>query len=84
MDGLKKLSEIINKNSSKTVMQINHAGSAANSRITRKKIVAFSVIENMRKNSNIPHELTKEEIQNIIKYFKEAAKNSCNSYWWNY
>lgn len=72
LEGLKKLANIIHKNGSKTVMQINHAGSAANKNVTGIETVGPSAILNPRLN-NLPKELTKEEIKDIILKFKEAA-----------
>jgi len=74
VDSLKELSEIIHKNGSKAVMQINHAGTAASEATTGTKIVGPSAIENPAKNTGeIPEELSKEDIKVIVKEFKEAA-----------
>lgn len=73
MEGLKKLAKIIQKNGSKVIMQINHAGSATNKDITGYEAVGPSAVENPRK-KEIPKELSKEEIKEIIKNFKDAAK----------
>ncbi|QGU94631.1 NADH:flavin oxidoreductase [Clostridium bovifaecis] len=73
IEGLKSLAELIHKNGSKAVMQINHAGSAASTKITGEVVVGPSAIENLRKNDTIPHELTKKEIEGIINDFKKAA-----------
>ena len=70
--GLKELSNIIHKNGSKTVMQINHAGSAANKEVTGYEPVGPSAISNPRIGS-IPKELTKREIKDIIGEFRDAA-----------
>lgn len=72
IEGLKKLSDIIHKNGSKTVMQINHAGSAANQDITGYQAVGPSAIVNPRQGVR-PKELTKAEIKNIIDEFAAAA-----------
>lgn len=74
VDSLKELSDIIHRNGSKTVMQINHAGSATSEAITGMKIVGPSAIENPSKNTGeIPKELSKEDIKILVKEFKEAA-----------
>lgn len=72
VEDLKKLSNIIHRNSSKTVMQINHAGSAAKESVTGYKPVGPSAVANPR-TGNIPKELTKKEIKDIIVQFKNAA-----------
>ena len=74
VDDLKKLAEIIHKNGSKTVMQINHAGGAASKEVTGYEPVAPSAVPNPRKlKENTPEELTKEEIKDIIENFKDAS-----------
>ena len=55
VENLKKLAGIIHKNGSKAVMQINHAGSAANRDITGYEPVGPSAVRNPRK-GNIPKE----------------------------
>ncbi|MDF2676372.1 MAG: oxidase [Bacillota bacterium] len=64
IEDLKKLADVIHNNGSKAVMQINHAGC----------IVAPSAVVNPRKlNDLAPRELTKNEINEIIESFKDAA-----------
>ncbi|KUO51088.1 MAG: NADH oxidase [Desulfitibacter sp. BRH_c19] len=70
--GLKNLSDVIQQNGSKVIMQINHAGSATDEEVTGKTPVGPSSIANPRKGST-PHELTKGEIADIIKAFQDAA-----------
>ena len=72
-EGLKELASTIHKNGSKAVMQINHAGSATTSEITGNEIVGPSQVMHLR-GKEIPRELTKEEIKEIVKNFKDAAK----------
>jgi NADPH2 dehydrogenase len=74
MEGLKKLAEVIHKNGSKAIMQINHAGSATNIETTGYENVGPSAIINPRVKSDVPKELNKEEIKEIIETFKVAAK----------
>lgn len=78
VSGLKKLTSVIKKNGTKTICQINHAGSAANPEITGMEIVGPSPIAlprtPMPANSIVPHELTKDEIKEIIKCFADAAR----------
>jgi NADPH2 dehydrogenase len=74
INSLRELSDIIHKNGSKAVMQINHAGSATSKTVTGMGIVGPSAIENPSKNTGeIPKELSKEEIKIIAKEFKAAA-----------
>jgi len=73
VEGIKDLANIIHKNGSKTVMQINHAGSAASKKVTGYDPVGPSSIANPRL-GNVPKELTKEEIKDIILGFKNAAR----------
>lgn len=72
VEGLKRLSEIIHRNGSKTIMQINHAGSAASRSITGAEVVGPSAVANPIK-GDMPKELTCMEIENIVKQFEEAA-----------
>lgn len=72
VEDLKKLSTVIHKNGSKTVMQINHAGSAASEAVTGCDPVGPSAVANHRIGT-IPRELSKEDIETIIAEFKDAA-----------
>lgn len=70
---LKDLAEVIQKNGSKAVMQINHAGSAASKEVIGTTPVGPSAVPNPR-SGNMPRELTIDEIEDIIKGFTEAAR----------
>ncbi|WP_354090535.1 hypothetical protein [Clostridium gasigenes] len=72
VEDLKKLTNIIHKNGSKAVMQINHAGSAASKYVTGYEAVGPSSIVNPRK-GDMPRELNKKEINSIIKKNMDAA-----------
>lgn len=72
IDGLKRLASIIHKNGSKTVMQINHSGSGADEKITGMAPIGPSPVTNPRLGGT-PRELTKDEIINIIRLFRDAA-----------
>ena len=72
VEDLKDLANIIHKNGSKTVMQINHAGSAASKSVTGYEPVGPSAIANPR-TGNVPKELSKSEIKDIILEFVDAA-----------
>lgn len=71
--GLKELAAVIHQNGAKAVMQINHAGSAAASDVTGTTPVGPSPVANPRK-GGVPHELTGQEIQQIVKDFRDAAR----------
>lgn len=73
--GLKELSSIIHHNGSKTVMQINHAGSAASKEVTGSDPVGPSAVANPRLGS-VPKELTRDEIKEVINVFKESARRT--------
>lgn len=74
IEGLKKLAKVIKDNGSKAVMQINHAGGAASREITGTNPVGPSAVPNPRfKEKEVPHELSKDEIKEIIKAFAKAA-----------
>lgn len=69
---LKKLSDVIHKNGTKAVMQINHAGSAAMRDVTGFNVKGPSAIINPRK-GDVPAELSEYEINEIVEEFKNAA-----------
>jgi 2,4-dienoyl-CoA reductase-like NADH-dependent reductase (Old Yellow Enzyme family) len=70
--GLKEVAKIIHGEGSKTVMQINHAGSAANAEIIGAIPVAPSAINNPLRGST-PRELAKDEIKIIADDFVAAC-----------
>ncbi|SHH96064.1 NADH:flavin oxidoreductase [Clostridium grantii] len=72
LEGLKLIAEVIHKNGSKAVMQINHAGSATNEEITGLYSVGPSGVVNPRRDI-LPKELTEEEIHQIVLEFTDAA-----------
>jgi 2,4-dienoyl-CoA reductase-like NADH-dependent reductase (Old Yellow Enzyme family) len=75
VEGLKELSEIIHKNGSKAVMQINHAGSAALREVTGVDSVAptAGIKHPWGRSKELPRELTQKEIKDIVNEFKDAA-----------
>lgn len=73
IENLAKLAKVIQGNGTKTVMQINHAGSATEKQITGGTPVSPSCVPNPRKSGDLPHELTKSEIADIITRFQDAA-----------
>ena len=74
IDGMKKLAKLVKSNDSNVVLQISHAGSSASEEVIGQKPVAPSVIKNPSKSTTeIPRELTVEEIEQIIEKFVDAA-----------
>jgi NADPH2 dehydrogenase len=73
--GLAALAESIKQNGSKAVMQVNHAGSAADETVTGSSPVGPSVVVHPWKGST-PIELTSEQITGIVKAFGEAARRA--------
>ena len=74
IEGLKKLAKVIKDNGSKAVVQINHAGSAAREKIIGQRPVGPSEIKNpSQKDTELPRELTIEEIKEIEDKFADAA-----------
>ena len=74
---LKKIVSAIHQSGTKTICQLNHAGSAANSTVTGHEVVGPSPIVLPRKpqpaNVVVPKELSVEEIKEIVKAFASAA-----------
>lgn len=74
IDGMKKLANLVKSNDSNVVLQISHAGSSASEEVIGQKPVAPSAIKNPSKSTTeIPRELTVEEIEQIIEKFVDAA-----------
>lgn len=71
--GLRKLADAIHKNGPKAAMQLNHAGSAASEEIIGTIPAAPSAVMNPRK-GNMPRELSRSEISNIVEAFANAAR----------
>ncbi|WP_019228064.1 NADH:flavin oxidoreductase [Sedimentibacter sp. B4] len=72
-EGLKELADIIHKNGSKAVMQLNHAGSLSRSEVTLNTVGPSSVLNPRKLNDTVPRELSKKEIKEIVERFKNAA-----------
>ena len=70
---LRKLADVIHRNGAKAIMQINHAGSAADEKVTGMALVGPSALANPRKGT-IPRELTSQEIATIVTAFQNAAR----------
>ncbi|MSB17082.1 NADH:flavin oxidoreductase [Finegoldia magna] len=77
IDGMKKLANLVKSNDSNVILQISHAGSSANEEVIGQQPVAPSAIKNPSKSTTeIPRELTVEEIEQIIEKFVDAAVRS--------
>jgi NADPH2 dehydrogenase len=76
IEGLRTLAHVIQQNGSKAVMQLNHAGSAAEEEVIGSIPVGPSAVVNPRKGEQTPHELTTKEIDDIRNAFAHAARRS--------
>ena len=75
--GLKKIADVIHKNGSKVIAQINHAGSSASQEITGCEPISASPIINVglsAKTQLIPREMDRDDILRVVKSFADAAK----------
>lgn len=75
--GLKKIADVIHKNGSKVIAQINHAGSSASQDLTGYEPISASAIINVglsAKTQLIPHEMDHDDILRVVKSFADAAK----------
>lgn len=73
IQGLRQLAATIHGNGSSAIMQINHAGARALPEITGMAAVGPSPVVNPRE-QNIPRELTKNDIIQIVQSFARAAR----------
>ena len=77
IDGMKKLAKLVKDNESPVILQISHAGSSTSEEVIGQQPVAPSAIKNPSKDSSeLPRELSVEEIEQIIDKFVEAAVRS--------
>lgn len=72
--GLSQLAATIKSQGCVAVMQINHAGSAADNQVTDTEVVGPSAISHPRNTAVVPQELTVNEIAGIVEAFAAAAK----------
>lgn len=70
--GLKKIADIIHKNGSKTIAQINHAGGAAQTEVTGRTVLGASAAV-MPQTGLRPQEMNRQDIQKVIDDFAAAA-----------
>lgn len=72
IDGLNQLVNVIHKNGSKVIAQINHAGAAAKTEITGRTVLGASTIV-MPKFKDVPVEMTLKDVRKVIDDFAAAA-----------
>lgn len=72
IEKLTELAALIHRNGSKSVMQINHAGSGTDEKITGSVPVGPSAVANPRKGT-VPRELDQNELREIVEAFAAAA-----------
>ncbi len=72
IEGLSTLASTIHNNGTKAIMQINHAGSGAKKEAVKNEVVGPSAIVHPD-NDVVPRELTRQEIEDIVKQFASAA-----------
>ncbi|WMJ84119.1 NADH:flavin oxidoreductase [Oscillospiraceae bacterium MB24-C1] len=71
---LRRLCDIIHRNSTPVILQLNHAGSATTqSAIGTQPVGPSAVINPSKRELEMPRELTREEIQKIVQDFAAAA-----------
>ncbi|MEG1912440.1 MAG: NADH:flavin oxidoreductase [Cloacibacillus sp.] len=74
--GLTRIAEVIHKNGTKAIAQINHAGSAADPSVTGLPAVGPSAVANMSQAGIpgvVPREMTAAEIEAVVEKFAAAA-----------
>lgn len=72
VDGLRELAATIHANGSKTMMQINHAGSMTTEEIIQAQPLAPSAVPNPRRGS-APREMTHSDLAQVVEAFQKAA-----------
>lgn len=70
-----QLVEMLHKSGAAVAIQINHAGASASSKRTGMETVSSSNIPT-KANGETPRPMTKEEIENTVRKFGEAAKRA--------
>lgn len=73
ISGLQKLTEIIHKNGSKAIAQLNHAGARAKTEMTGKPVLGASTALVSGMIDETPNEMTKADMQKLISDFAAAA-----------
>ena len=73
IEGLSKLTDVIHRNNQIAVLQINHAGSAADTALTGMEAVAPSAVVHPVFKRSMPRALLREEIGKVVEAFVQAA-----------
>lgn len=79
VEGLEKIANVIHKNGSKAIAQINHAGSSASVEVTGCEPISASAVANIGVTGiegQIPREMSHEDIYRVIKAFVDASKRA--------
>lgn len=77
VDGLSKLVNLIHDNESLAIAQLSHAGSSTSEAITGQVPLGPSAIANpSNPKADLPKEMSKEEIEDLVKKFVEAARRA--------
>jgi len=71
--GLSRLASVIKKHGTRAAIQLHHTGIDAQRSITGQQPVGPSAVSMPSKNYEVAHELTVEEIKELIKRFADAA-----------
>ncbi|MEM0454071.1 MAG: NADH:flavin oxidoreductase [Sulfolobales archaeon] len=76
--GLSKLAAVIKENDAVAIIQLNHAGGRANPLVCGCKSIAPSSVL-VPNGYEIPREMSKDDIERVLKAFKEAARRAVNA-----
>jgi 2,4-dienoyl-CoA reductase-like NADH-dependent reductase (Old Yellow Enzyme family) len=71
--GFQKLTDCIHQEGVKVFAQISHAGSAATAECTGQTPMGPSAVCHPRQKDNVPEEMTVSQIEDVVKYFAQAA-----------
>jgi 2,4-dienoyl-CoA reductase-like NADH-dependent reductase (Old Yellow Enzyme family) len=72
--GLTRLVEVVHENGTPIAIQLNHGGGMSSSEITGYKPMAPSSVMHPHRGVEIPHQLSLVEIEDIIDYYRNAAR----------
>jgi NADPH2 dehydrogenase len=77
ISGLSRLTKAIHSRGASTVLQINHVGSTASSKVTGTQPVGPSAVIHPRsREKEMPKAMTKKEIEEVIQAFAQAAEHA--------
>jgi len=72
---LRRLTDAVHSKGAKIVVQLNHAGRHTSSEVTGQQIIAPSPVPE-KEDSEVPREITREDMERICDAFAEAATRS--------